>query len=73
MTVPASTRRRREVAALARRRRLLLMDVALGGCVGLIALLAGFGLAPVGIVALLVLLFCVGSYAVSRPRRARRP
>jgi hypothetical protein len=48
-----------------------LVDVALGVAIGLVLLALGFGLAPLGIVAALVLVVCGASYALSRLRRAR--
>jgi Flp pilus assembly protein TadB len=69
-TVSPSIRRRRKAATLARRRRLALFDVALGALVGIVLLLI-FGLAPVAIVAVFVLLACAISYAVVWRRRSR--
>ena len=72
VAVPRSVHRRRQTALLARRRRIALLDTILGALVGVLVLALGFGLAPVGMVALLVLVACAVSYARGR-RRARRP
>jgi hypothetical protein len=69
--LPPGIRARREAARNARRRRrLVLTDVAVGGLIALALLLIGFGLAPLGIVALLVLAACGISYGISRLRRS---
>lgn len=68
---PPSLIRRRESAARARRRRLVLLDVVLGALIGLFVLLLGFGLAPVGIIALLVLVGCGLSYGLGGRHRFR--
>jgi Flp pilus assembly protein TadB len=66
-----SIRRRRESAVVVHRRRLALLDVALGAAIGVLLLLLGLGLAPLGIVAVLVLAVCGVSYALGRRRRPR--
>lgn len=71
LAVPRSVRRRRQSALLARRRRIALLDTILGALVGVLVLALGFGLAPVGMVALLVLVGCAASYLRSS-RRGRR-
>lgn len=65
----SSVRRRRDAARAARRRRLALIDVVLGVALGALVLILGFGVAPAGILALLVLIFCIGSFALDRRRR----
>jgi hypothetical protein len=68
--LPPAIRARREAArSAARRRRLVLADVALGVVIAVVLLLIGFGLAPLGIVAVLVLAACGISYAIRRVRR----
>jgi hypothetical protein len=43
----------------------------LGVALGSLALILGFGVAPAGILALLVLIVCIGSFALGRRRRRR--
>ncbi|MDE3070423.1 MAG: hypothetical protein KGJ43_06810 [Acidobacteriota bacterium] len=71
---PAAVLRRREAAAAARRRRNALADVLAGIAIGLVVWLLGFGLAPMGLLALVVLVLCARSYRGSRrwARRRRR-
>jgi hypothetical protein len=54
-----------------RQRRLVLIDALVGGFVGFVFLIAGFGLAPVGIIAVLVLVALLASGVILRRRRAR--
>lgn len=65
----SSVRRRRDAARAARRRRLALIDVVLGVALGALVLILGFGVAPAGILALLVLIVCIGSFALGRRRQ----
>jgi hypothetical protein len=69
--VPDPIRRRRELSASVRRRRLVVVDIAVGVALAAIVLLLGFGLAPVGIVAALVLIG-IGLSSVIAHRRAKR-
>jgi uncharacterized membrane protein YfcA len=63
--------RRREAR---RRRQIFRLDIALGLLIAIVALLLGPGLAPVAVVALLVLAVCVLSVPVGRwLSRRRRP
>jgi hypothetical protein len=48
------------------------IDVLFGAALALVVLVAGIGLAPAGIAALLMLLACAGSAAVRRLRARRR-
>jgi hypothetical protein len=41
----------------------------LGVALGALVLILGVGVAPAGILALLVLIFCIGSFALGRRRR----
>ena len=66
---PAIRARREAARSARRRRRLALVDVALGGVIAVALLLIGFGLAPLGIVAVLMLAACGISYAIRRVRR----
>jgi hypothetical protein len=43
--------------------------VSLGVALAVLVLLLGFGVAPAGIVALLILIVCLGSFALGRRRR----
>jgi hypothetical protein len=49
----------------------MLIDAILGVGLAVLVLLLGFGLAPVGIVALVVLVVCAISYGVAWRRRVR--
>jgi hypothetical protein len=67
--ISRSRHRRREAATIARSRRLALTDVVIGATIGLLLVVVGLGLAPVGIAGALLLIVCGGSYAFSRIRR----
>jgi hypothetical protein len=67
--ISRSRDRRREAAKIARTRRLALSDVVIGATIGLVLVVIGLGLAPVGIAGALLLIVCGGSYAFSRIRR----
>ncbi|MHB8492544.1 MAG: hypothetical protein ACYDA6_10095 [Solirubrobacteraceae bacterium] len=69
---PRAVLQRRESAAAARRRRNALTDVLIGVAVGLLVWLLGFGLAPLGLLAFVVLVLCARSYRSARRRRRRR-
>lgn len=64
--------RRREAALAVRRRRLLVIDLAAGAAVALVLLALGLGLAPEGLIGLLVLVVVGCSFWVERRRGRRR-
>jgi hypothetical protein len=64
----SSVDRRRDAARAARRRRLALVDALLGVALAVLVLILGLGVAPAGILALLVLIVCAGSFALGRRR-----